>query len=414
MKSTFKFLILVFACILINDIYAQEITCQYEYETHYNECQVCFQRNNTYKLKITSISDYRYLASVYLDFRDATRYKSNEMQYRGSCIYDGHKLMEYNPPFIEKFNNKYKQNQNENWTFSYSTQIINGQNMPTELKNACSSISAKYDLWKKFAEQEQAKVKTEQDKKRLEENKIEKQNKNVISPKIDSLLAINNYNAARLLTQEQNLDYFTKNEFYKKIDSLLINYLIVIIESNDLKKFDDLINIEKQNKTLPSLNQNIISQLVSKRNLRENELIFENLISPIKNKSLSKDEVQLIGLWDLKSKTIKLGEENEKHWLTEEIIFNQDRTFHLLIKNYFIDSYDHKVYKNDWFQERTGYWTFENNVLTLYIDYETTHKGKFRLNKADQISFSSFDGTKIENSLDIGNLKFIMKGEKRQ
>ncbi len=409
------FTLLIFIFFFSSFSFAQEVTCQYEYETHYNECQVCFQRNNTYKIKITSISDYRYLASVYLDFRDATRYKSNEMQYRGSCHY-GHKLMEYNPPFIEKFNNKYKQNQNENWTFSYSTQIINGQNLPTELKNACSSISAKYDLWKKFAEQEQAKVKTEQDKKRIEENKIEqqrldaqKQNKNVVSPKIDSLLAINNYNAARLLTQQQNLDYFTKNEFYKKIDSLLINYLIVIIESNDLKKFDDLINIEKQNETLPSLNQNIINQLVAKRNLRENELIFENLILPIKDKELTSDENLLIGDWDFKSKNLNYRE-GKKNYFADVIRFNQDRTFYYQIKEYYsLDNY------SEWMQEKTGYWKYENGILTLFIDYETTNKNKVRVNKIENITFQNLDEKESEKTIELQPIgKFNMKGKKRQ
>ena len=308
MKSTLQLILIIFSYIRLSDSYAQEITCQFEYETHYNQCQVCFLKNNTYKLKINSVSDYRFLGSIYLDFKDATQYKYSSMEYRGSC-HMGHNIMEYNSPYIEKFNTKYKENQNKNWTFSYSTQIINGQNMPTELKNACSSISGKYDLWKKFAEQEQAKVKIGQEKKALEEKKIEqqqlevqKQNKTIIKPKIDSLLAINNFNGARTLIKEQNLDYYKKNEFYKRTDSVLINYLNLLIETNDFKKFDEIITSEKQNINLPSLEQIVINQLVSKRNLQETELNFANLISPIKNKDLSSDEKLLIGDWDFKSK----------------------------------------------------------------------------------------------------------------
>ena len=355
MKSTLQLILIIFSCIRLSDSYAQEITCQFEYETHYNQCQVCFLKNNTYKLKITSVSDYRFLGSIYLDFKDATQYKSSSMEYRGSC-HMGHNIMEYNSPYIEKFNAKYKENQNKNWTFSYSTQIINGQNMPTELKNACSSISGKYDLWKKFAEQEQAKDKMGQEKKALEEKKIEQQRLEVQIPlikdfknNVDSLSSIHNYiqitNDLNILVKKigSNKESLTK-ELKDYILLTFSDYMNECLNNNDFTNYDS--NLKNFILYCP---YGDVVEWERKRYIKERDFLISLINLPLS----AGDEIYC-GKWILTSRF----QENE---YTMKIELNKDHTF----------SYSNTALSENY----KGYWNIYHPrmelqlVITEYYSY---------------------------------------------
>ena len=90
------------------------------------------------------------------------------------------------------------------------------------------------------------------------------------------------------------------------------------------------------------------------------------------------------------------------------IRFNKDRTFYFLLQEHDArdDSKLHKL-------EKTGYWKFENNKLTFYVDFETDDKQKTRINKTETINFSELVDNEAAKTLEIGSLKIEMKGKKR-
>jgi uncharacterized protein (TIGR02145 family) len=249
----------------------------------------------------------------------------------------------------------------------------------------------------------------QKEKIKKEEKKQLQVNFQLILPKIDSLLNLYNFADARLLAKNEKLEYDNKVIINKKIDSSFITYLDFLIAKNEFKKFDKFISLEENSNNLEKTYQAMLPNLKAKRNYQENVFNYEILIAPIKNKSLTVDEKILIGDWDFKSKNLNMRSgDGDKSYFVDVIRFNADRTFYLQIKEFFTIGNG-----SDWMQEKTGYWKYENNQLTLYIDYETTNKNKVRVNKIQTIVFTELSETEIKKTFEIGSWKFEMKGKKR-
>lgn len=192
-----------------------------------------------------------------------------------------------------------------------------------------------------------------------------------------------------------------RKNYFNKMDIIIAEEITNTIVSG---KFDYGIQLIEIYKTIPNHKSQTISHF---EHYLKPHKEYITLISPVKNLPLSTDETKIIGDWDFRSKNIKTGD-GRKSYLVDVIRFNKDRTFYFLLQEHDArdDSKLHKL-------EKTGYWKFENNKLTFYVDFETDDKQKTRINKTETINFSELVDNEAAKTLEIGSLKIEMKGKKR-
>jgi uncharacterized protein (TIGR02145 family) len=199
-------------------------------------------------------------------------------------------------------------------------------------------------------------------------------------------------------------DVNDRNEFKGILSKKIVLEIDRLIKEN---KLEQSVNLIKQYQTIKGWDNNRVNDWNRSLTPLIKEQEFQQMISTIKNNGLSSEESKLIGDWDFRSKNIKTGD-GGKSYLVDVIRFNKDRTFYFLLQEHDArdDSKLHKL-------EKTGYWKFENNKLTFYVDFETDDKQKTRVNKTETINFSELADNEAAKTLEIGSLKIEMRGKKR-
>jgi hypothetical protein len=464
-------LIVITFFITTNTLFSQNITAEVQYEISYWQCTKCLLTGKIKELhSIIKISDYKYLPHIYFTALEGKA--SYGCIKQTSCSAGGsHKNVESDSPTYEKqfLNNISKSRYNGQWIdFDRLLEVTKKIN-PDYLK-----WKKLYDAELVRKEAEQKKIEQEIAKKNEQEKKIKEIEFQKNALKLDSLLGKNKFSEAYYflfekfkldpltietwnsnstyskmnnffdavargeIKKEGNVDIcsygrcdkfsecgscrqfdanfckghneqFQKmsfsNKLYNKWNDKLINYINGLLDQKLLKDAQGAIDFYTTKEKY--INKQEENNQINNWNERIAVLAFENEVKPKLPSELSSNEKILIGLWDSKSKNIKL--EGEKSYLIDVIRFNVDRTFFWLLEEH--NGVDNSKKSK---LEKTGYWKFENNKITFYVDFEADDKNKVRVNRFEVVDISDFSEIGFNKTLEIGTYKILMKGTKRK